>query len=141
MKASLGVAIALVPALVSLQAGCVSTQPAGTDSAQSVGIRAGPTDAPSSSSLRGEVRVDSIQRLDSEDGKAVLGVVTLRNMSARSRTVKVSVSWTDRTGRPLSANSVSTKSVTLASGESTEARFDGPPGSRDFKVALGAATN
>jgi len=141
MKASFGVAIAVVQAFVSLHMGCSSTQTVQADTSQSVSVRAGAADAPSSSSLRGEVRVDSIQRLDSDDGKAVSGIVTVRNMGALPRTVKVSVNWIDGSGKPIGPNGVSAQSVTLASGESRQLSFAGAPGSRDFKVALGAATN
>lgn len=141
MNASFGVAIAVVPALVYLQTGCVPAQAARTDTADSVVTRAGMAAAPTSASVQRDVRIDSIQRLDSEDGQAVSGVVIVRNASDAQHTVTVSVTWLNGTGKPSAPDSVSAQSVTLASGESRALRFEGAPGSRDFKVALGAAAH
>ena len=124
---------------VCLMAGCALHQPEPGSSKDGAVRVLGSKPAPSSSA--GHVRVDSIQRLDGEDGKAVSGVVTVRNISDEARTVRVSVSWINGTGKPIGPDAVSAQSVTLASGESRELRFDGAPGSRDFKVALGAAAN
>lgn len=141
MNASPGVATALVPALVSVLAGCAPTQATRTDSTGPVVVRTGTAGAPDSASVRRDVRVESIQRVDSDDGKSVAGVVTVRNLSDVRHTVRVSVIWTDGTGKPLAPGGTTAQSVTLASGEFREVRFDGAPGSRDFKVALGAAAN
>jgi len=89
--------------------------------------------------MQRDVRVESIQRLDSDDGKAVSGIVTVRNLGATRRTVQVSVNWLNDSGGSLGPNSVSSQSLTLAPGESSVLRFEGPPGSRDFKVVLGYA--
>jgi hypothetical protein len=141
MNVSFGAATACVTVLMSLMVGCAPTQAERMDASGPVRARAGVAAPPDADLPRRDVRVDSIQRFDGDDGKAVSGIVTVRNIADTPRTVRVSVSWINAAGEPVGPEAVSTQSATLAPGESRELRFDGATGSRDFKVAVGAVPN
>jgi hypothetical protein len=84
-----------------------------------------------------EVRIEAIQRIDSDSGDAVTGIVTVRNVSGAPRTVSLGVTWI---ALPDAANGagtgVSRETLTLGPRESREVIFRGEPGTRDFKVAM-----
>jgi hypothetical protein len=62
--------------------------------------------------------------------------VSIRNVSAGSRTVTVAIVWLSRDGAVVGADSGTAETVTLLPQESRELTFTGAPGARDFKVNL-----
>jgi len=94
----------------------------------------------SRSPAQSDVRIEAVQRIDSDSGDAVTGIVTVRNVSGAPRTVSLGVTWIALPDAADGAGSgVSRETLTLAPRESRDVIFRGEPGTRDFKVAMSSA--
>lgn len=115
--------------------GCAS-QPAVSGGPDTIEVFRNVAD-PAQASVATGVRIDAIQRIDSDTEDAVTGIVTVRNVSNDPRTVKLGVTWVtlpDAANRPTPG--VSQETLLLAPRESRDVVFRGERGTRDFKVAM-----
>ena len=118
-----------------LLVGCASAPTVSASSDPGRAARAG--DDALSAPAPSEVRIEVIQRIDSDSGDAVTGIVTVRNVSSAPRTVSLGVTWIALPDAASSAGTgVSRETLTLGPRESREVIFRGEPGTRDFKVAM-----
>ena len=118
-----------------LLVGCASapTVSANSDSSRTALAGSGVSRSPAPS----DVRIEAVQRIDSDSGDAVTGIVTVRNVSGAPRTVSLGVTWIALPDAADGAGSgVSRETLTLAPRESRDVIFRGEPGTRDFKVAM-----
>lgn len=129
-----GIAGALLTALV----GCVPAHTA-MESSGGMSVSAPAVTRLAQSGDDGSVRVEAIQRYDSQASNAVTGVVTVRNTSSAPRTVNVGVTWLGTDGSMIVSDGAARETVTLGPRESRELVFRGEQGSRDFKVAVSSA--
>ena len=132
----LGGATAVIAVVASCSiAGCASTQAVSDGLRSGAAVGANPT-AEQSPATSG-IRIEAVQRVDSETGDTVTGIVTLRNVSGAQRTVSLGITWvTVRDAGSGDAAAVSRETLTLAPRECREVVFQGEPGARDFKVSL-----
>ena len=118
-----------------LLVGCASAPTVSDKSDSSRAALAG--DGVSRSPAPSDVRIEAVQRIDSDSGDAVTGIVTVRNVSGAPRTVSLGVTWIALPDAADGAGSgVSRETLTLAPRESRDVIFRGEPGTRDFKVAM-----